>query len=72
MVVWAFVKSLWLEGVTFDVSPWLLYTPYEGLNLANQKSRKLEVFGHKLEGIHVAFYWYFDKYYDKLNWNNNV
>ena len=27
----------------------LLYTPYEGLNLANQNNRKLEVFGRKLE-----------------------
>ena len=26
-----------------------LYTPYEGLNLANQNNRKLEVFGRKLE-----------------------
>ena len=25
------------------------YTPYEGLNLANQNNRKLEVFGRKLE-----------------------
>ena len=25
------------------------YTPHEGLNLANQKNRKLEVFGRKLE-----------------------
>ena len=27
----------------------LAYTPYEGLNLANQNNRKLEVFGRKLE-----------------------
>ena len=26
-----------------------IYTPYEGLNLANQNNRKLEVFGRKLE-----------------------
>ena len=26
-----------------------VYTPYEGLNLANQNNRKLEVFGRKLE-----------------------
>ena len=25
------------------------FTPYEGLNLANQNNRKLEVFGRKLE-----------------------
>ena len=30
-------------------------TPYEGLNLANQKSRKLE-------GSHSLFHCYFDKY----------
>ena len=34
---------------------------YEGLNLANQKRRKLGVFGRKLEGNHFPFYCYFDK-----------
>ena len=29
-----------------------LYTPYEGLKLANQKNRKLEVFSWKLEENH--------------------
>ena len=29
--------------------PGVLYTPYEGLTLANQNNRKLEVFGRKLE-----------------------
>ena len=33
-----------IQACTFDV-----YTPYEGLNLANQNNRKLEVFGRKLE-----------------------
>ena len=37
------------------------YTPYEGLNLANQRSRKLGVFGRKLKGSHFLFYCYFDK-----------
>ena len=32
--------------------PFLPYTSYEGLNLANQISRKLVVFDRKLEGIH--------------------
>ena len=32
-----------------------LYTPYEGLNLADQMSRKLGVFGRKLEGSHLLF-----------------
>ena len=31
------------------------YTPHEGLNWANQKSRKLGVFGRKLVGIHSPF-----------------
>ena len=33
-----------------------LYTPYEGINVANQKSRKLEVFEWELEGSHSPFY----------------
>ena len=40
----------------------ILYTPYEGLNLANEKSRKLEIFDRKLEGNHYLFYSYFDDY----------
>ena len=32
------------------------YTPYEGLNLANQMDGKLGVFGRKLEGSHSPFY----------------
>ena len=32
-----------------------IYTPHEGLNWANQKSRKLGVFGRKLVGIHSSF-----------------
>ena len=38
-----------------------VYTLYEGLNLANQKRRKLGVFDRKLEGNHFPFYCYFDK-----------
>ena len=32
------------------------YTPYEGLNLANRKNRKLEVFGRKLQENYSEFY----------------
>ena len=38
------------------------YRPYEGLNLANQKSLKLGVFGWKLEGGNSLFDGYFDQY----------
>ena len=31
------------------------HRPYEGLNLANQKSRKLRVFGRKSVGSHSSF-----------------
>ena len=34
----------------------MVYTPYEGPNLANQKSRKLGVFGQKLGGSHSPFH----------------
>ena len=34
------------------------YTPYEGLNLTNQISRKLEVFYRKLEGNHSKYLCY--------------
>ena len=37
------------------------YTPYEGLNLANQAGQKLGVFSRKLKGTHFLFYCYFDK-----------
>ena len=37
-------------------------TPYEGLNLANQISRKLGVFDRKLEGNHYTFHCYSDIY----------
>ena len=39
-----------------------LYTQYEGLNLANEKSRTLEIFDRKLEGNHYLFYSYFNNY----------
>ena len=32
------------------------YTPYEGPSLANHNSRKLGVFGRKLQGSHSPFY----------------
>ena len=35
-----------------------MYTPHEGLNVANQKSRKLGVFGWKLEGSNSQIYNY--------------
>ena len=37
-------------------------TPYEGLNLAIQISRKLGVFDRKLEGKHYTFHCYSDIY----------
>ena len=40
----------------------VLYTQCEGHNLANQKSRKLGVFGRKWEGRHSQLYHYLDKY----------
>ena len=39
-----------------------IYTPYEGLNLANQKSWMLGVLDRKLEGSHFPFHCYLDKY----------
>ena len=36
------------------------YRPYEGLNLTNQNSRKLEVFGLKSEKSYFIFLCYFD------------
>ena len=44
-------------------------TPYEGLNLTNQKNRKLGVFSRKLDGRHYPFQCYFDKYKRKVNKN---
>ena len=41
------------------------YTPYEGLNLANQKNRKLEVFYRKLEENYYIFDCYFHRYQRK-------
>ena len=46
------------------------YTPYEGVNLANQNGQKLGIFGRMLEGSHSSFYCYFNKYQEKGN--NNV
>ena len=43
-------------------TPQHIYTPYEGLNVASQKTRKLGVFGRKFEGSHSPFYCYFDTY----------
>ena len=33
-----------------------VYMPYEGVNLANQKNRKLGVYGWELKEIHSLFY----------------
>ena len=58
------VKQLLSKG---GLKGWLhypAYTPYEGVNMANQKSRKMGVFGRKLV---KQFYCYFDKYERKLN-----
>ena len=41
------------------------YRPYDGLNLTNQFSRKLEVFGRKLEGSYFIFRCYFDNILEK-------
>ena len=38
------------------------YTPYEGLNLANQISRKLGIFDRKLDENHSIFHCYSDIY----------
>ena len=57
------VGGLEVDGAVGSSSP---YTPYEGLYLANQKSRKLEVFVWKLDGSHFQFYRYFDRYCDKI------
>ena len=46
-----------------NIEPWpLTYTPYEGLNLCNQISLRLEVFDRKLEGSHSIFYIYYNIY----------
>ena len=37
-----------------------MYTPYEGLSIANQISRKLAVFYRMLQGSHSIFECYFD------------
>ena len=42
------------------------YTPYEGPTLANQKIRKLGVFGRKFEGSYSQCYHYFDIYQRKM------
>ena len=47
-------------GLSLQVLISVNYTPYEGFNLANQISRKLEVFDRKLEGRHFIFLFYFD------------
>ena len=39
-----------------------LYTSYEGPSVANHNSRKLGIFGRKLEENHSPFCWYFDQY----------
>ena len=49
------------------ITPKTVYTPYEGLNLANQKNRKLEVYGRKLEESHSSWYCYFYEYTRKEN-----
>ena len=42
------------------------YTPYKDTLLANQISRKFEVFDRKSKGIHYVFYFYFDFIKDKM------
>ena len=49
------------EHASLGVDTFIDYTPYEGLNLANQKNRKLEVFGQMLEGNHTKFDCHFHK-----------
>ena len=39
-----------------------LYTPNEGLDIANLINRKLGVFDRKLDGSHSILYCYFDIY----------
>ena len=49
------------EQASLGVDTFIHYIPYEGLHLANQKNRKLEVFGQMLEGNHSKFDCYFHK-----------
>ena len=51
-------------GITLDHP---FYTPYEGVNLANQNCRKLGILDRKLEGSHSPFYRNFDKYSIRQN-----
>ena len=53
----------------FNIEKWEQYTPYEGLDLANQRTRKLGVFGRKLKGSNSPFYCYFDQNVRTLNIN---
>ena len=47
--------------------PPIPYTSHEGLNLTNQKSRKLGVFGRKLEGSQSSFCCKLARYDRKFN-----
>ena len=51
-----------LDAYTKESTRLSAYTSYVSLNLSNQKNRKLEVFGRKLEGNHSPFYHYFERY----------
>ena len=55
-------KGGWLADIGYSTTM-TCYTPYESPNLANQKRRKLGVFGRKLEESNypfIDFFW--DKY----------
>ena len=47
--------ELTLGGLRILQTSESVYTAHEGLSLANQNSRKLRVFGRKLEGSHFLF-----------------
>ena len=51
-----------IASFTENINVIVSYTPYEGPNLANQKSRKLGVFGRKLEGSYSHSFHFFDRY----------
>ena len=50
------------SGLCLEEDVILTYMPYEGLNLANQDSRKLGLFSRRSEGNDFLFYCYFDRY----------
>ena len=65
ILAYTLAKLYYQQAFLFPAGMIPTYTPYEGLYLTNQKSRKLRLFGRKLEGSHSPFYHYFDKYYRK-------